>query len=224
MTHKQKFNGLFNPKALLCLRGFSLVEMAVVLLIIGLIAGSVLKGQQLIENAKLTTIVSQIRTCETAYATFFSTYNAHPGDFQDAKDSLDDILENGDGDGVISGNGFEGESLQFWQHLSRAGLLSVEPLTGTPDFGHGVPSTKFGGGITVTYDNTDESHWFVIGARHGTSGQGALFTPQQAQFIIQKLNGSIKAMEGQGASGKCLINQKLNLKNKKTACILYVKF
>ncbi|HMD55271.1 MAG TPA: prepilin-type N-terminal cleavage/methylation domain-containing protein, partial [Phycisphaerae bacterium] len=60
--------------------GFTLVELAIVMIIIGLLIAGVLKGQALIANAQVTSTVAQVKAIEAATTTFKDTYNALPGD------------------------------------------------------------------------------------------------------------------------------------------------
>lgn len=61
-------------------RGFTLVEMAIVLVIIGIILGAVLKGQDLIDNARAKQFVTKIKTWEVALNTYFDRKGRYPGD------------------------------------------------------------------------------------------------------------------------------------------------
>src|ERR1700740_2066087 len=60
--------------------GFTLVELAIVMIIIGLLIGGVLKGQQLITNAQITSTVAQIKAIDAATTSFRDQYAAVPGD------------------------------------------------------------------------------------------------------------------------------------------------
>ena len=60
--------------------GFTLVELAIVMIIIGLLIAGVLKGQELIGNARVTSTVAQIKAIDAATSTFKDTYAALPGD------------------------------------------------------------------------------------------------------------------------------------------------
>src|SRR5262245_240096 len=60
--------------------GFTLVELAIVMIIIGLLIGGVLKGQQLITNAQVTSTVAQIKAIDAATTSFRDQYAATPGD------------------------------------------------------------------------------------------------------------------------------------------------
>jgi prepilin-type N-terminal cleavage/methylation domain-containing protein len=61
-------------------KGFTLVELAIVMTIIGLLIGGILKGQELMENARVTATISQVKSYEAAVTTFRDSYAAIPGD------------------------------------------------------------------------------------------------------------------------------------------------
>jgi len=61
-------------------KGFTLVELAIVMAIIGLLIGGILKGQELMENARVASTVTQVKAIEASVTTFRDTFNAIPGD------------------------------------------------------------------------------------------------------------------------------------------------
>lgn len=64
-------------------KGFSLVEISIVLVIIGLLLGGVLKGQKLIENAKITTLYKDLQGIKTAFYAYKDTYGVYPGNYSE---------------------------------------------------------------------------------------------------------------------------------------------
>lgn len=152
--------------------GFTLVELAIVLVIIGLIIGGVLVGQDLIKAAEVRSTVAQLEGYNAAVNTFRSKYNSIPGDIRNAQDFFDvgvwTELENGNGnrrlevcDGAVAGDStctaFEavgagtthsGEALQFWHHLSAAELVG--------GYYNGLPGDgSNGGGIETSFPRSN---------------------------------------------------------------------
>lgn len=114
--------------------GFTLVELAIVLVIIGLIIGGVLTGQQIIQNARVTKALNDIQAYQAQFQTYSQNYGALAGDDSAASSrfpaSALAATSNGDGNGVIGGSAFDSasgktksESLLVWAHLRAAGLV-----------------------------------------------------------------------------------------------------
>lgn len=116
--------------------GFSLVELSIVLVILGLLTGGILAGQSLIRASELRSLSVDLNKYTTAVYAFRDKYFAFPGDFNNAKAHWPSCTDgtnnscNGDGDGHIwrvgggctNGN-YSMESARVWQHLSLAGLI-----------------------------------------------------------------------------------------------------
>ncbi len=117
--------------------GFSLVELAIVLVIIGLIVGGILTGQDLIRASELNSVIAEKNKFQTAINTFKIKYNGLPGDMNNAV-SYWSTSANGDGDGAIETNN---ESYRAWQQLSLSGLISGA-YTGTHTTGGSILDTN----------------------------------------------------------------------------------
>lgn len=103
-------------------QGFTLVEIAIVLVIIGLLLGGVLQGQQMIASAKVKSQIQEIDGIVAAINTYQDKFGALPGDDANATTNTGiGTLTNGNGGGTYSGA--EGDR-RIWEHLQAAGLLS----------------------------------------------------------------------------------------------------
>ncbi len=118
-------------------QGFTLLELSIVLVIIGLIVGGILVGQDLIKSAELRATVGQVEKYSAAVNTFSIKFNGLPGDIAAsqasafglfAETTLGGTAGHQDGNGLIEGNGSGGtvpggETVSFWRHLSDANLI-----------------------------------------------------------------------------------------------------
>jgi prepilin-type N-terminal cleavage/methylation domain-containing protein len=100
--------------------GFTLVEIAIVMVIIGLLIGGVLKGQAMIENAKVKRVVKQADELRASIMTFFDKYGVYPGD-----ENLANVPPvGGDGAGNANGRMDYAERGELYVDLSLANLIS----------------------------------------------------------------------------------------------------
>jgi prepilin-type N-terminal cleavage/methylation domain-containing protein len=108
--------------------GFTLVEIAIVLVIIGLLLGGILKGQEMITQAKIKNVIADMSGVSAAMYGYQDRYKALPGDDKNAGGANGrwTASTSGTGDGVVNGKWTEAnkESLFFWDHLRRAGFVS----------------------------------------------------------------------------------------------------
>jgi len=129
-----------NSKSIIIKAGFTLVELAIVLVIIGLLVGGVLVGKDLISAAEVRSQISQIEKYQAAVNTFKLKYDYLPGDISEPTATGFGFYVRfrgmcagaGDGNGVIegtwtcAGHGGQmgnGEIAMFWSDLSNAGLI-----------------------------------------------------------------------------------------------------
>jgi prepilin-type N-terminal cleavage/methylation domain-containing protein len=143
-------------------KGFTLVELAVVMIIVGLLIGGILKGQELIANAQVSATISQIKAIEAAASTFRDSYRSFPGDMSNAVDRLPNCVgpcDDGDGDGRISNTPDEDaaagdEGFLFFNHLLKADLIGGFEGTDIVEFGQGLPGANVGGGYYVGFHSS----------------------------------------------------------------------
>lgn len=115
--------------------GFTLIELAIVLVIIGLIVGGVLQGQALITNARTTNYQNSAQGYIAAVETYRQRYNAFPGDDDEAATRFGGAVVDGAGEGTLTA----ADTDNLWSHLRAAGLI-----TGAAD-DTSLPNNPFGG-------------------------------------------------------------------------------
>jgi prepilin-type N-terminal cleavage/methylation domain-containing protein len=108
--------------------GFTLVEIAIVLVIIGLLLGGILKGQELINNARVRNVADQENTIKAAIFAFQDRFRGLPGDYNQASTNVSAASVNGNGNSIID---TAAEQVQAWQQLTAAGFISCADCTGT---------------------------------------------------------------------------------------------
>lgn len=108
-------------------QGFTLIEMALVLVLGGLMVGAVLKGQTMIDSFRVQRLAHDLQSISMAVNTYFNMYNALPGD--DSRNHGWNSVTTGNSDGVIQGNSPEDgtEAHEAWQALRWAGLIIGDP-------------------------------------------------------------------------------------------------
>jgi prepilin-type N-terminal cleavage/methylation domain-containing protein len=177
--------------------GFTLVEIAIVLVIIGLLLGGVLKGQELINSAKVKNMANDFRNIATFVYAYQDKFRAMPGDDASANTHLNGGTNatthaTGAGAGVIGDSRINGawntglaaetgeESFLFWQHVRLAALA-----TGPTTYGDAaalaayLPRNAEGGRIGITSDPV------ITGAGANFPGSFFICSVMQGRFARQ---------------------------------------
>lgn len=138
-------------------RGFTLVELAIALVIIGIILAGIIKGQELITNAKIKRVYNEQKEIAAAIYAYKDRYNYLPGDDTQATSKFTNpVVTNGNGNGII-GVGAATTAANFactatgteqcdmWSEMRQANLISGSSFTN--------PAHSYGGAIAVSYFN-----------------------------------------------------------------------
>jgi prepilin-type N-terminal cleavage/methylation domain-containing protein len=141
-------------------RGFTLVEIAIVLVIIGLLLGGVLKGQEMIENGRIKSVIGDMNGISAAYNSYLDRYHAIPGDETNAVMGVGATGRGWLGNAAGNGNGvldtlppvtFTNAAVEqgaMWRALRASGLAAGNPAS--PSNATGLPRAGTGGLIGVS--------------------------------------------------------------------------
>jgi len=168
-------------------KGFTLVELAIVMVIIGLLIGGILKGQELIKNAAVSATAAQLKAFESAYTTFVDIYGAKPGDLSTASTKIRACVaanrcRNGDGNGWIYNTnsalyppGTDDQSVsvseiyQALKHMAAADLIGGVNMTAAPG-PDALVFSKLGGYLYLGEMLGNNTQYHLGAALGGTPG------------------------------------------------------
>lgn len=143
--------------------GFTLVEIAIVIVVVGLLMGAMLKGQELVHGAQVKNLASQQDGIKAAFLAFADRFGAPPGDYAHAGTyvSCRGTCLNGNGNGRVENNaapanGSEArEDLLAWEHLSAAGFIAGQYFLNpgeTAASDSNSPKNRFGIHLQIAFD------------------------------------------------------------------------
>lgn len=216
--------------------GFTLIELSIVLVLIGLIIGGVLKGQELIRSTRLKMTIAQWDAVKAATTSFQDKYGALPGDYLEATTFIPNVSGVGNGNGTIGAGAIStyaaaalgsAEARTFWEHLLRSNLLS-----GSEDGANGwrfrskVASRDF---VPVQGEfGSTTGHFLRLGAGNDTSVGINGFSGLDAAEIDRKFDdrspgtGTIQAGDASGTD-HCRSNASTYTGSTVDSCVLMLE-
>jgi len=208
--------------------GFTLIELSIVLVIIGLIVGGILVGQDLIRVAQLRADVSTLEKFDQAVNTFKSKYNCLPGDCSNFSSFFSTPSpEDGNGNGIIDDNGIDSYYFMGYEmayaidHLYRANLIAGTPFDANNNFldpTKVIPHLPSGGSFIIRQEIifTQDSyptghHTYRLGINYEAPGMvntmPGIYSPADAYYIDSKIDdgipvsGRVTAAQGNNDDG-----------------------
>ena len=185
--------------------GFTLVEIAIVLVVVGLLLGGVFKGQELIASAKVKNFAQDFRTIPLYLYGYQDKFKTLPGDDPAAPQhvagaglaSCENCLGNGQINGAWNSSNAADESRLFWQHIRLAGLATGPTDPGAADY---LPRNADSGIIGIS--SATNSPITGLRGSHVVCSQGILGRhARQLDIAMDDGNtagGALQAMNNQG--------------------------
>lgn len=170
--------------------GVTLVETAIVLVLLGMLIAGIVAAQQLIAAAKVRSMTREIENKLSAVDVYVDKFRAYPGDMVNATTFFVNS-ENGDGNGRIAYAAGEGNLA--WEHLSLAGLVEGTFEANSPDdiLDTNIPrSNAAGGGAGFAFDYNDNigNHLILALADGAGALNGSTLTPETSYSVDKKMD------------------------------------
>jgi prepilin-type N-terminal cleavage/methylation domain-containing protein len=150
-------------------KGFTLVEIAIVLVIIGLLLGGILKAAELITSARVRQLITRQEGIKTAFYAFEERFRAIPGDYAQATINIRGGTQNGNG--RIESTTVPNESILAWEHLSQAGFF--------------VPTFIYNAAESALTSPSNSSSVFLQIIYDGVYGAGTIAAPSPLRHNIK---------------------------------------
>lgn len=186
--------------------GFTLIELSIVLVIIGLIIGGILVGRDLIETANIRAMISQMEKYKTAFNAFRVKFGSMPGDISPEKASgfgfaartgekgrgdENGLISNCDPDGTIDGQDTGAklgcENLLFWRDLSDAQMVDGSFATAIDDWATDLTAASVPLYLPYSRGTTADAYLLAFSHRHNWVSAASHSTNY---LIITDINGT----------------------------------
>jgi prepilin-type N-terminal cleavage/methylation domain-containing protein len=187
--------------------GFTLIELAIVLVIIGLLLGGVLKGQELINSAKVKNMATDFRNIPIYIYGYQDKFRKLPGD-DDAATTNVNATTNGNGNGALEGSWFNtlattSEAYRFWQHVRLANLA---PGPTDPTNADWRPTNADGGRIGIMAGTRDTATAAMLdGSGNAITGSFVICSQGILGKYVTQLDVNID--DGNSATGSMLASE-----------------
>ena len=187
--------------------GFTLIELAIVLVIIGLLLGGVLRGQELINSAKVKNMANDFRSIPVYIYGYQDKFKALPGDDANADKHVGGVITSATkGNGALDGKWFDAasgstsEAYNFWQHVRLANLAPGATDTANSDW---RPTNADGGHIGIMAGtNTAAASAMLDGSGNAIKGSYIICSQSILGKYVTQLDTSID--DGNAATGSML--------------------
>ncbi len=224
-------------------KGFTLVELAVVLVIVGAMIGGILFGREMIIESRLRSALKQIEELKSSIITFQDYYNYLPGDLHIATRYWPGETADGDGNGYVDDIPARREDTRVAEHLVLADMIDGHYIGGLSGGqvvpGVNIPKTdvkkagKSTGVWFVRFENsgagTIVGNGIVFGGYNNMDNlYGYIFSGAEAMLMEQKLGDDEKPRSGKvwavGDHPKCYhkVLNTYNLSKKDPSCVLAI--